>query len=131
MLGGARQTRGTPGRKIKCLAAVDDASHEAIALVPEHANGGDHLDTRAPRGLDKALVTQLTTGQWLREGLNLLIVGPTGVGKTWIACALASLDFLSAVSKPRCPLNHDFRQAPEEYYRDKIKERGKFQILNQ
>lgn len=46
-------------------------------------------DTRAPRGLDQALVTQLTTGQWLREGLNLLILGPTGVGKTWIACALA------------------------------------------
>ena len=28
-------------------------------------------------------------GQWLREHLNLLITGPTGVGKTWIACALA------------------------------------------
>ncbi len=49
----------------------------------------EDLDTRTPRGLDKALITQLATGQWLREGLNLLILGPTGVGKTWIACALA------------------------------------------
>lgn len=49
----------------------------------------EDLDTRTPRGLDKALITQLATGQWIREGLNLLILGPTGVGKTWIACALA------------------------------------------
>lgn len=49
----------------------------------------EDLDTRTPRGLDKALITQLATGQWLRDGLNLLILGPTGVGKTWIACALA------------------------------------------
>ena len=49
----------------------------------------EDLDTRTPRGLDKALVTQLATGQWIREGLNLLLLGPSGVGKTWIACALA------------------------------------------
>lgn len=49
----------------------------------------EDLDTRTPRGLDKALITQLATGQWIRDGLNLMILGPTGVGKTWIACALA------------------------------------------
>jgi len=49
----------------------------------------EDLDTQTPRGLDKALITQLATGQWIREGLNLLILGPTGIGKTWIACALA------------------------------------------
>lgn len=49
----------------------------------------EDLDTRTPRGLDKALITQLATGQWIREGLNLLLLGPTGVGKTWVACALA------------------------------------------
>lgn len=49
----------------------------------------EDLDTRSPRGLDKALISQLASGQWIREGLNLLILGPTGVGKTWIACALA------------------------------------------
>ena len=49
----------------------------------------EDLDQRTPRGLDLALITQLATGNWIREGLNCLILGPTGVGKTWIACALA------------------------------------------
>jgi DNA replication protein DnaC len=49
----------------------------------------EDLDYRAPRGLDKALMLQLGTCRWVQEGLNLIINGPTGVGKTWIACALA------------------------------------------
>lgn len=49
----------------------------------------EDLDRHTPRGLDQALINQLATGQWIREGLNCLILGPTGVGKTWIACALA------------------------------------------
>ena len=49
----------------------------------------EDIDYRTPRGLDKGLVTQLATGQWIRDGLNAILVGPTGVGKTWIGCALA------------------------------------------
>jgi DNA replication protein DnaC len=49
----------------------------------------EDIDYRAPRGLDKALVLQLSACRWIREGLNLIINGSTGVGKTWIACALA------------------------------------------
>jgi DNA replication protein DnaC len=48
----------------------------------------EDLDYRQPRGLDKALVTSLATCQWVRDHRNVLITGPTGVGKTWIACAL-------------------------------------------
>jgi DNA replication protein DnaC len=55
----------------------------------KHSACLEDLDTRTSRGLDKALIAQLASGQWLREGLNLLIFGPTGVGKTWIGCALA------------------------------------------
>ena len=49
----------------------------------------EDLDYRAPRGIDKALLLQLATCRWVHEGLNLIINGATGVGKTWIACALA------------------------------------------
>ena len=58
------------------------------ARLKHHACVED-LDYRAPRGLDKALMLQLATCRWVREGLNLIINGPTGVGKTWIACSLA------------------------------------------
>lgn len=48
----------------------------------------EDLDYRHPRGLDKSLMRDLTSCHWIRQHLNLLITGPTGVGKTWIACAL-------------------------------------------
>jgi DNA replication protein DnaC len=49
----------------------------------------EDIDYRQPRGLDKVLMQQLISCRWLDEHLNCLITGPTGVGKTWLACALA------------------------------------------
>ena len=41
------------------------------------------------RGLDRSLILGLGDCDWLRNGANILITGPTGTGKSWIACALA------------------------------------------
>jgi DNA replication protein DnaC len=49
----------------------------------------EDIDFRHPRGLDKALLKKLASATWLREHLNCLITGATGVGKSYIACALA------------------------------------------
>jgi len=49
----------------------------------------EDIGFRHPRGLDKSLSMQLASGQWIKEANNLIIVGPTGVGKTYLACALA------------------------------------------
>jgi len=49
----------------------------------------EDIDFRHPRGLDKSLMMQLASGQWIKEANNVLIIGPTGVGKTYLACALA------------------------------------------
>ena len=54
-----------------------------------HAACIEDIDFRQPRGLDNDLVLSLADGRWVREHLNLLITGPAGVGKSWIACALA------------------------------------------
>ena len=55
----------------------------------KHNAALENVDHRHPRGLDKALIQSLATCQWVSEHLNILITGPTGVGKTWLACALA------------------------------------------
>ena len=49
----------------------------------------EDINWRASRGLDRTLITALAGGDWLRHGHNVLITGATGVGKTWLACALA------------------------------------------
>lgn len=49
----------------------------------------EDTDYRHARGLDKPLFQHLLAGQWLSEKQNVLLTGPTGVGKTWLACALA------------------------------------------
>jgi len=48
----------------------------------------EDVDYRAPRRLDKALFQQLARGKWIAQKQNLIITGPCGVGKSWLACAL-------------------------------------------
>jgi len=65
-------------------------------LVPDAAVGdGEHLGLAdrpiadpIARGLDRALFQKLTNGEWIDAHDNLILCGPTGVGKSWLACAL-------------------------------------------
>ena len=49
----------------------------------------EDIDYRSPRGLDKSVMLSLGRCDWARRHRNVIIVGPTGVGKTYLACALA------------------------------------------
>jgi len=48
----------------------------------------EDVDLRAPRGLDRTLFLKLASCDWIREHRHCLLTGPSGVGKSWLACAL-------------------------------------------
>jgi DNA replication protein DnaC len=49
----------------------------------------EDVDLRVPRGLDRATILSLAESHWVEAHRNVLVTGPTGVGKTFLACALA------------------------------------------
>ena len=55
-----------------------------------HRASVEDIDFRSPRGLDRTLVRSLTQDSaWVREHQNVFLIGPTGIGKSFLACALA------------------------------------------
>lgn len=66
-----RLTRRFQEAKLKVKAQIED------------------VDYQAPRGLEKGLFLELAGGAWIQKQHNLIMTGPTGVGKTYLACALA------------------------------------------
>jgi DNA replication protein DnaC len=66
-----RMTRLLQNAKLRLSASIED------------------VDFKAPRGLDRSVIFRLAECGWIRRAQNVLISGPTGVGKTYLACALA------------------------------------------
>ena len=50
----------------------------------------EDVDFKTHRGLDRTLLLKLATGSWIKAYQNLIITGPCGVGKSWLACALGT-----------------------------------------
>jgi DNA replication protein DnaC len=93
----------------------------------------EDLDSRTPRGLDKSLIAQLATLAFVKEHRNILITGPTGVGKSYLACALGQQACRHDVSARYLRLS---RLVEELIRADALKRKGalfkhlaKFQIL--
>ena len=64
-----------------------------LALRLRHAKLRHHavpedVDYRSPRGLDRRMFEMLLKGDWIGNHESLAIIGPTGVGKSWLACAI-------------------------------------------
>lgn len=49
----------------------------------------EDIDARPARGIDRRTVMSVALGDWVTSGHSILISGPTGAGKSWLACALA------------------------------------------
>jgi len=53
-----------------------------------HPASVEDVNYQSPRGLDRALFLKLSTCDWIAERRNLLLTGASGLGKSWLACAL-------------------------------------------
>jgi DNA replication protein DnaC len=60
----------------------------ARAARLRHQASVEDVDFRAARGLDRGLFLKLASCEWVRARHGLLLTGPTGVGKSWLACVL-------------------------------------------
>ncbi|UCF57497.1 MAG: IS21-like element helper ATPase IstB [Deltaproteobacteria bacterium] len=76
-----RQWTWTENRRMKRL--LHNARLKINACIED-------IDFRTPRGLDKSVILHLANGDWISNTHNIIITGPTGVGKTYLACALAN-----------------------------------------
>jgi len=83
----------TDGLGILLQSEVDERTNRRFDRLQKNARfryraSIEELTYDASRGLDKALIANLATGEYLEKGESLLITGKTGVGKSFLASAL-------------------------------------------
>jgi len=76
-----REVHGRQDRRCARLLKLAKLKYPQAAI--------EDLDSRATRGLERSAVMSLALGEWVNSGHAVLITGPTGAGKSWLACALA------------------------------------------
>ena len=80
------------------LILCDEAQHRKDARIKRllknaafrQSASAEGLDFASPRGLDKKQIMDLAGGRFIRDGLNVIILGPTGIGKTHLATAIGN-----------------------------------------
>ena len=76
-----REVAWRDSRRLERLLRAAKLKHGSACL--------EDVDYRSGRGADKRLIATLGACDWLRQAHNVLLFGATGLGKTWLACALA------------------------------------------
>lgn len=76
-----REVHGRQDRRCARLLKLAKLKYPQAAI--------EDLDSRSTRGIERAAVMSLALGDWVQAGHAILITGPTGAGKSWLACALA------------------------------------------
>ena len=76
---------------LECTRRSDNHLHRLLKLAEFPLQAAiEDLDFTPGRGLDRTLILELAQGNWIHNHLNLLIIGPTGCGKTYLASAFGS-----------------------------------------
>jgi len=88
--------------------SLGQARRLKLAKLSQRAHPAD-VDLRNPRGLGKTRWRQLLSINWFKQHQHLLLVGPTGIGKSYLACALAKavIDQKQSVRYLRLPAYSD------------------------
>lgn len=71
-------------RDSKRLARLVQSARFKANACPED------IDYHANRGVEKRKIASLLSCDWIKQGQHLIITGPTGIGKTWLTCALGN-----------------------------------------
>lgn len=76
-----REMASRDSRRLQRLLQLARLRHQACV---------EEIDYRYKRGLDRRQIASLATCDWIRAHQQLIVTGPTGIGKSWIICALAT-----------------------------------------